>query len=71
LRAPIFTHFAIDGGLAAGFGRNRYPPFYVEAIVSVDNEPSKKVATAVLSQEPKQVTDSVSERVNDSETVQV
>lgn len=46
--------------LAAGFGRNGYPPFYVEAVVSVDNEPSKKVATAVLSREPEQITDSVS-----------
>jgi GNAT superfamily N-acetyltransferase len=43
--------------LATGFGRAGLPPFYVEAIVSVDNEPSKRVSAAVLSKKPTPVTD--------------
>ncbi|WP_316216274.1 GNAT family N-acetyltransferase [Bradyrhizobium sp. SZCCHNR3003] len=46
--------------LAAGFGDRGLPPFYVEAIVGIDNEPSKRVSIAVLSKEPTPVTDRIS-----------
>ncbi|WP_209632104.1 GNAT family N-acetyltransferase [Cronobacter sakazakii] len=43
----------------AGF-KKIYPKFYVEAIVGIDNEGSKKVASKLLSQEPKACNDTYS-----------
>ncbi len=40
-----------------GLARNGIQSFYVEAIVSVDNEPSKQVAAATISASPVAVTD--------------
>jgi hypothetical protein len=46
--------------LKHGLSRNKISSFYVEAIVSVDNEPSKRVAEATLSATPVAVTDEYS-----------
>ncbi len=46
--------------LKHGLARNKIPTFYVEAIVSVDNEPSKRVAEATISKTPTPVTDQFS-----------
>lgn len=43
--------------LTHGLARNKIPSFYVEAIVSADNEPSKRVAEAIISSTPVAVTD--------------
>jgi ribosomal protein S18 acetylase RimI-like enzyme len=43
--------------LKHGLSRAKIKSFYVEAIVSVDNEPSKKVAAATISASPIAVTD--------------
>lgn len=43
-----------------GFSRTQMPSFYVEGIVSVDNEPSKRASAATISADPKPVTDEVS-----------
>lgn len=40
-----------------GFSRTRIPSFYVEGIVSVDNEPSKRASAAAISPNPTPVTD--------------
>jgi ribosomal protein S18 acetylase RimI-like enzyme len=40
-----------------GLARNGISSFYVEAIVNVENEPSKKVAAATISSSPVAVTD--------------
>jgi RimJ/RimL family protein N-acetyltransferase len=46
--------------LKHGLSRNKVGSFYVEAIVSVDNEPSKRVAEATISATPVAVTDEYS-----------
>jgi len=46
--------------LRHGLSRNKISSFYVEAIVSIDNEPSKRVAEATTSATPVAVTDEVS-----------
>jgi len=43
-----------------GFKRAGIPSFYVEGIVSVDNEPSKRASAATISANPTSITDSVS-----------
>ncbi len=43
--------------LKHGLSRNKISSFYVEAIVSIDNEPSKRVAEATISATPVAVTD--------------
>ena len=43
--------------LKHGLSRNKIGSFYVEAIVSVDNEPSKRVAEATISETPVAVID--------------
>lgn len=43
--------------LKHGLARNKIPSFYVEGIVSVDNEPSKRVSAATISSTPTSVTD--------------
>ncbi len=43
--------------MKTGLARNGIQSFYVEAIVSLDNEPSKKVAAAAISASPVGVTD--------------
>lgn len=43
-----------------GFSRTGKIPFYVEGIVGVDNEPSKRASAATISATPTHVTDSVS-----------
>jgi GNAT superfamily N-acetyltransferase len=40
-----------------GFSRTKIPSFYVEGIVSVDNEPSKRASAATISPTPTPVTD--------------
>ena len=40
-----------------GFARNKIPSFYVEGIVSVDNEPSKRASAATISTNPTPITD--------------
>jgi hypothetical protein len=40
-----------------GFARNKIPSFYVEGIVSVDNEPSKRASAATISPSPTAITD--------------
>jgi GNAT superfamily N-acetyltransferase len=40
-----------------GFSRTQIPSFYVEGIVSVDNEPSKRASAATISSTPAAVTD--------------
>lgn len=40
-----------------GFARSGVKKFYVEAIVGVDNEPSKRLAAHVISDNPKSTTD--------------
>jgi hypothetical protein len=39
-----------------GFSRTKIPSFYVEGIVSVDNEPSKRASAATISATPTAVT---------------
>jgi hypothetical protein len=46
--------------LRHGLSRNKISSFYVEAIVSIDNEPSKRVAEATISATTVAVTDEVS-----------
>jgi hypothetical protein len=46
--------------LKHGLSRNNVSSFYVEAIVSIDNEPSKQVAESTISATPVAVTDNVS-----------
>jgi GNAT superfamily N-acetyltransferase len=46
--------------LQAGFGSAGYPGFYVEAIVSVDNVASQKVAACAITPERQDGTDSAS-----------
>jgi hypothetical protein len=46
--------------LRHGLSRNKISSFYVEAVVSIDNEPSKRVAEATISATPVAVTDEVS-----------
>ena len=43
--------------LRHGLSRNKISSFYVEAIVSIDNEPSKRVAESAISATPVAVTD--------------
>jgi hypothetical protein len=43
--------------LKNGLSRNRIPSFYVEGIVSVDNEASKRASAATISSTPTPVTD--------------
>jgi hypothetical protein len=43
--------------LKHGLTRNKIPSFYVEGIVSVDNEPSKRASAATISSSPTPVTD--------------
>jgi hypothetical protein len=46
--------------LENGFSRTTIPSFYVEGIVGVDNEPSKRASAATISPTPTAVTDEVS-----------
>lgn len=46
--------------LRHGLSRNKISSFYVEAVVSTDNEPSKRVAKATISSTPVAITDEVS-----------
>jgi GNAT superfamily N-acetyltransferase len=46
--------------LTNGFKRAQVPHLYVEAIISVSNEHSKKLANSVISSEPAECTDGVS-----------
>lgn len=46
--------------LKHGLSRNKISSFYVEAVVSIDNEPSRRVAEATISTTPVAVTDEVS-----------
>lgn len=46
--------------LKQGLGRNGISTFYVEAVVGLDNEPSKRVAAAILANHPSNITDDVS-----------
>jgi hypothetical protein len=41
--------------LRHGLSRNKITSFYVEAIVSIDNEPSKRVAESTISATPVEV----------------
>jgi RimJ/RimL family protein N-acetyltransferase len=50
---------AIDE-LKNGLARNKISSFYVEAVVSIDNEPSKKVAEATISPSSAAITDECS-----------
>jgi hypothetical protein len=43
--------------LKHGLARNKIPSFYVEGIVSVDNEPSKRASAATISPSPTAVID--------------
>jgi hypothetical protein len=43
--------------LKHGLARNKIPSFYVEGVVSVDNEPSKRASAATISPNPTPVTD--------------
>jgi hypothetical protein len=45
--------------LANGLSRNNIRSFYVEAVVSVDNEPSKRVALSTISSTPTEITGEV------------
>ncbi|MCC8432879.1 GNAT family N-acetyltransferase [Reyranella aquatilis] len=54
------TMLAALAELEAGLGRNGVSAFYVEAVVGIDNEPSKRIAEKVLSSNPEQVTDKFS-----------
>jgi hypothetical protein len=46
--------------LSHGLSRNQISSFYVEAVVGVDNEPSKRVAASTISAVPVGITDEVS-----------
>jgi len=46
--------------LRNGLARNKIPSFYVEGVVSVDNEPSKRASAATISPNPIPITDEVS-----------
>lgn len=46
--------------LKNGLSRNKIPSFYIEAVVSIDNEPSKRVAEALIASTPTTITDEVS-----------
>lgn len=46
--------------MKSGFARNNIRTFYVEAIVGAHNEPSQRVAAAVISDAPNKVTDELS-----------
>ncbi len=46
--------------LKHGLARNKITSFYVEGIVSVDNEPSKRASAATISPNPTPITDEVS-----------
>lgn len=46
--------------LKNGFSRAGFPSFYVEGVVSIDNEPSKRASAATISPNPTPITDSVS-----------
>jgi hypothetical protein len=46
--------------LKNGLSRNKIPSFYIEAVVSIDNEPSKRVAEALIASTPTAITDEVS-----------
>jgi hypothetical protein len=46
--------------LKNGFSRTQIPSFYVEGIVGIDNEPSKRASAATISSTPTAITDDVS-----------
>jgi hypothetical protein len=46
--------------LKAGLARVPIPEFFLEAVVSVNNEPSKRIAVSALAVEPKPITDKFS-----------
>jgi hypothetical protein len=46
--------------LKHGLARNNIPSFYIEGIVGVDNEPSKRASAATISSSPTACTDEVS-----------
>jgi hypothetical protein len=46
--------------LKNGLSRNKIPSFYVESVVSTDNEPSKRVSAATISSSPTAISDEVS-----------
>jgi hypothetical protein len=43
--------------LKHGLARNNIPSFYVEGVVSVDNEPSKRASAATISSSPTAIID--------------
>ena len=43
-----------------GFSRANIPSFYVEGVVGIDNEPSKRASAATISPTPTSITDEVS-----------
>jgi hypothetical protein len=46
--------------LKHGLARNRIPSFYIEGVVGVDNEPSKRASAATISSSPTAIIDEVS-----------
>jgi hypothetical protein len=46
--------------LKHGLSRNKIATFYVEGIVGVDNEPSKRASAATISSTPTAITDEIS-----------
>jgi hypothetical protein len=46
--------------LENGLSRNKIPSFYVEGVVGIDNEPSKRASAATISSSPTAITDDVS-----------
>ena len=48
------------GELQAGLGRSGVQTFYIEAVVGMENEPSKRVAAATISETPRPITDELS-----------
>jgi hypothetical protein len=51
---------AATAELRNGLGRNGVATFYIEAVVGMNNEPSKRVAAATISTEPASITDEFS-----------
>lgn len=51
---------AATAELQKGLSRSGIPAFYIEAVVGIDNEPSKRGAAATISTAPVQITDEFS-----------
>jgi hypothetical protein len=54
------TLLAAIAELKNGLSRNKIPSFYVEGVVGIDNEPSKRASAATISPSPAAITDNVS-----------